>query len=230
MKHKGPILTLAAGLVLAAVLMVLNLRATDASQRNAAGDQQPDAPAATATAQPGQAEPTNAPPTKAPPTTAAAAPVTYAGRVKGGAATIAIVVKEAKAVAYLCDGNRTEAWLQGTARNGELILTGSGNARLTGSVAKGVAAGSVTASGRRFTFSVKVVKPPSGLYRATNQALDAVGGWVVFENDNGQVEQVGVMNIEGDPQPADPLDLNNSTTTVDGTTITAGPVDPSAGL
>jgi hypothetical protein len=220
MKLKGPILTLAAGLVLAVVLMVLNLRVT--GQRNAADSAPPDAAAVDTTA-------TTAPPTTKPPAKPAA-PVTYAGWVKGGGATIAIVVKEDKAVAYLCDGSRTEAWLQGTADNGELVLKGSGNASLAGTFGNGKAEGSVTASGRRFSFAVKVVKPPSGLYRATAQALDAVGGWVVFEDDEGKVEQVGMLTVGGEQQPAEPLNLDNPTTDVNGTTIPADQVDPTAGL
>jgi hypothetical protein len=199
--------------------MVLNLRVT--GQRNAADSAPQDAAATTTAAA------TTPPATKAP--AKAAAPITYAGWVNGGGATIAIVVKEGKAVAYLCDGSRTEAWLQGTAANGELVLQGSGNARLAGTFGNGKAAGSVSTAGRRFTFNVKVVKPPSGLYRATAQALNAVGGWVVFENE-GKVEQVGVLNIAGEPQPADPLNLTNNTTDVNGTTVTADQVDPTAGL
>ena len=41
--------------------------------------------------------------------------VTYAGKVGGGRASIAIAVKDGKAIAYLCDGQTAEAWLQGTA-------------------------------------------------------------------------------------------------------------------
>ena len=221
MKHKGPILTLAAGLVLAAVLMVLNLRVTADSPQNTAGEQ-PEATTGPAAEAP--------PPTTAPPTEAPAAPaVTYAGRVNGGAATIAIAVKAGKAIAYLCDGKRTEAWLQGTARNGELVLSGAGNARLTGTFGNGVAEGNVNAAGRRFTFSVKVVKPPSGIYRATANVRNAeiVAGWVVTEDGE---QQTGVMTVKGEPRPAEPLNLENNTTVVNDTTITANQVDPSAGL
>jgi serine/threonine protein kinase, bacterial len=224
MKHKGPILTLAAGLVLAAVLMVLNLRVTSGQQRDAAGEPAPEAPAATATSAPADAAPPTTPPAEAP----AAAPATYAGKVTGGAATIAIAVKGDKAVAYLCDGNRVEAWLQGSARNGELVLKGSGNARLSGTFDQKSAEGNVNAAGRRFTFAVRLVKPPSGLYRAAANVTNAeiVEGWIVLEN--GDV--TGTMTRNGVTGPGTPLKLPEATTVVDGTTITASQVDPGAGL
>jgi serine/threonine-protein kinase len=223
MKHKGPILTLAAGLVLAAVLMVLNLRATNDQQQNASGEPAVEPVATTAPAK-DQPSPT-AEPTKAP----AAQAVTYAGNVKGGAATIAIAVKDEQAIAYLCDGNRTEAWLQGSAKNGELVLSGAGNAKLTGTFGGGVAEGSVNAAGRRFTFAVKVVKPPSGLYRASANVANAriVEGWIVLENGR---RVTGGMNRGGVSGPATDLKLPEATTVVDGTTIQANQVDPSAGI
>jgi serine/threonine-protein kinase len=228
MKHKGPILTLAAGLVLAAVLMVLNLRVTN-DQNNAAANADPEAPAATSA--PATSAPADKPadkPADEPADAPAAAPATYAGKVTGGAATIAISVKGDKAIAYLCDGNRTEAWLQGSARNGELVLRGAGNARLTGTYDETSAEGNVNASGRRFTFAVRAVKPPSGLYRASANVANAqiVEGWIV--DGNGEV--TGTMTRNGVTGPGTPLKLPEATTVVDGTTITASQVDPGAGL
>ncbi|HEX6869631.1 MAG TPA: hypothetical protein VF163_00915 [Micromonosporaceae bacterium] len=216
MKHKGPIITLAAGLVVAAVLMVMNLSVTPAGDR-------PGADTADAAA---SAPTTTAPTTAATRPPAAAAQVTYAGKVDGGAATIAIAVKDGRAVAYLCDGRAAEAWLQGTADNGELDLAGAGNARLSGTFANGVATGRVTAAGRTFDFSVGVVKPPSGLYRASANVRNAkvVGGWIVV---NG--EQVGLLVVDGTARPAPPLDPTTGRITVDGTAITAAAVD-GAGL
>jgi len=220
MKHKGPIMTLLAGLAVAAVLMVLNLSVTNSG--DGIGNAANAAATATATTAPTVA-PTStlaaAVGTKAAP----AAQVTYAGRVNGGAGTIAVAVKDGKAVVYFCDGGRAEAWLQGSATNGELNLTGAGNASLTGSYGNGVAAGSVSATGKTWTFSVGTVKAPSGLYRATATVRNAkvVGGWIVLANG----EQVGVLNVAGDEEPAPPLNTATNTANVGGTVITAGPVD-----
>jgi hypothetical protein len=165
-------------------------------QNNAAANADPEAPAATSA--PATSAPADKPadkPADEPADAPAAAPATYAGKVTGGAATIAISVKGDKAIAYLCDGNRTEAWLQGSARNGELVLRGAGNARLTGTYDETSAEGNVNASGRRFTFAVRAVKPPSGLYRASANVANAqiVEGWIV--DGNGEV--TGTMTRNG---------------------------------
>jgi serine/threonine-protein kinase len=216
MKRKGPILTLAAGVVLAAVLMVLNINAT--RSKPTAADTAPSA--------------TTAPPaatTAAPaPTTAAAVvpaepPVTYAGNVGGGGATIAIAVKDGKAIAYLCDGRSAEAWLQGTAQNGALNLAGADNAGLTGTYANGVATGVVTAVGRDFSFSVGTVEPPSGLYRASANVANAqvVDGWIVLADGT----QVGTQRKGTTITSAPRLNLPAKTAVVDGVTINATMLD-----
>ena len=217
MRHKGPIITLVAGLAVAAVLMVLNLTGTnddDAALPTDAVGNAGSAPSADATTP------------SAAPTTAAPAPApagTYAGKVTGGGATIAIALKDGKAVAYLCDGRSTEAWLQGTAANGELALTGAGGATLTATYGNGRVEGDISAKGRQWAFSVGTVSKPSGLYRATANVRNAqvVGGWIVLANG----DQVGVLVVGDEIEPAPELNTSTNTVNVDGTQITANPVD-----
>jgi hypothetical protein len=215
MKRKGPIITLAAGLLLAAVLLLVDLSVT--KKRDAAN---------TAADKPVAAVVKNTPaPTTPAPTPTATQPAavgtqtTYAG--KAGAGTIAIAVKDGKAVAYLCDGHTTEAWLQGTVQNGAINLTGSKNASLTGSLANGAASGSVTAAGRQWTFTAKVVAPPSGLYRAAANVRGAqiVGGWIVLENG----QQIGMVDY-GDHEEAAPP-LTGTSANIGGTPVTAVQLD-----
>jgi serine/threonine-protein kinase len=213
MRYKGPILTLAAGLVVAAVLMVMNLNVTrDRDTRTAAAE----GPATSAPA----AEPTPAPTTEppAPP----APPATYAGKVNGGRATIAIATKEGQAIAYLCDGKSIEAWLQGTATNGELLLTGADNASLTGVFDNGKAEGTIAAEGKSWEFAVPVVEPPSGLYRATANVRNAqfVGGWIYVSG-----EVVGLGTLGGTVTPVPPPDPATGTVLVDGVPVPVNPVD-----
>jgi hypothetical protein len=226
-KRIGPLLTLAAGVVVAAVLMVLNINANHRATQPAA-----DAVAAPATisptAAPTTAAPTTAAPTTAPttaaPTTAVPAgpPVTYAGAVAGGA-SIAIAVKDGQAIAYLCDGATAEAWLQGTARNGQLSLTGSENASLTGTYGNGVAQGTVTAVGRDWSFSVGKVDAPSGLYRAATTVANAtvVGGWIVLADGT----EVGTQRKGGTVSPASRLNLTDRSALLDGVAVTAERID-----
>lgn len=149
----------------------------------------------------------------------------WAGPTGGAAATIAISVKDGVAVAYLCDGKRAEAWLQGTAVDGKLILAGAKGATLNGTFGGGKATGTVTAAGKRFTFAAPAVAKPSGLYRAVAEIRNAkvVGGWIVLPDGS----QVGVVTTDGEPAPASPLDPATGTVTVGGEQITATAVDGS---
>jgi serine/threonine-protein kinase len=220
LKRQGPILTLAAGVVLAAVLMALNLNAsrTRAADQSAAG-----AGESTTVAGAGSPAPTTSgpAPTTAPPVVEA--PTTYAGNVGGGGATIAIAVKDGKAIAYLCDGRSAEAWLQGTAQAGTLALTGAGNASLAGNYANGVATGTVTAAGREWTFSVGTVQAPSGLYRASADVANAqvVGGWIVLADGT----QVGTQRQGDQVTPAPRLNLPDRTAVLNGVTVNAIQID-----
>jgi hypothetical protein len=217
LKRKGPILTLAAGVLLAAVLMVLNLNAsrTRAADHATEGLGEPTA----ATAPGSSAAATPAPTTPA----VVEAPATYAGNVAGGGATIAIAVKDGQAIAYLCDGRSAEAWLQGSAQAGALALAGGGNAKLVGGFANGVATGTVTAAGREWTFSVGKVEAPSGLYRASADVTNAqvVGGWIVLADGT----QVGTQRQGDQVTPAPRLNLPNKTAVLNGVTVTATQID-----
>jgi len=215
MRYKGPILTLAAGLVVAAVLMVMNLNVTRNRDARAAAAEGAATSAPTATAEP-TPPPTTEPP--APP----APPATYAGKVNGGRATVAIATKEGQAIAYLCDGKSVEAWLAGTATNGELLLTGADSASLTGVFGNGKAEGTIKAEGRSWEFTVPVVEPPSGLYRAAENVRNAqfVGGWIVV---NG--EQVGLGVLGGTVTPVPPVDPAAGTVLIDGIPVSVNPVD-----
>jgi hypothetical protein len=214
MKKLAPVISLVAGLLLAAVLMVLNVNATDKRDRANNVDAALTAPATTA---PPKATTTPPPP----PATRPPGVVTYAGSVDGGQASVAIVVRNGVAVAYLCDGSRTEAWLQGPASDGALSLTGAHEASLRGTFGNGVAKGTVIAAGRKWTFTIRVVKPPSGLYRAAATVRNAqvVGNWIVV---NGK--QVGLLEVGDETEPAPLVDTATGTTTIDDTLVPVSPV------
>jgi serine/threonine-protein kinase len=215
LNRRGPILTLAAGVVLAAVLILLDLNATRARDaHDAAGNVL--APRATATTSPSPSTPpaSTAPPSPGP-------QVTYAGKVGTGNASVAIAVRDGRAVAYLCDGRTAEAWLQGTVSGGTLTMTGANNGSLTATVAGDTVTGTVTAVGRQWTFSVPTVTAPSGLYRAAAQVrgAQAVGGWIVLANG----EQVGMINF-GDHEESAPA-LQGTSANLGGTPATAVRLD-----
>jgi hypothetical protein len=219
MNRIGPVVTLIAGFVTASVLVGLSMNATaqeDAVKQDnanaAAGNQ--DKPADKPADKPQAAKPQNA---------LDKIEASYAGRVNGGDATVAIAVKKGQAVAYLCDGSEIEAWMKGTVTDGTLKLTGAKGARLDGKYSETAANGSVTAAGKQWQFTAAVAKAPSGLYRATAQVrnADIIGGWIVLQNG----QQVGVVTSDGVPAAAPPLNTSDGSATVDGQQVNADAVD-----
>jgi len=215
MKRQGPILTLLAGVMLAAVVGVLSVRANSPEQ-TATGRTPP--PVATATPRP----------TISPQLTQGAANVppraNYAGRTEGRKATIAIAIRDGGAIAYVCDGRRTEAWLLGSASDGRLALSGEGDARLTAAYGDGKATGTVWLGSKKWAFSVPAVRAPNGLYRAdaTVGGVRFRGGWIVLPDG-----QMGVTTSAGQPAPAPRLDPAGGAVTIDGTRV---PVEPVSGV
>ena len=226
MSHRGPLLTLLSGAVLAVVLLGMSTQASkptavqDAAARStAAASSEP-----TATKQTIPPKASASPSVSKPATNSRAA--TFAGRVTGGGATVAIVMKNGKAVAYVCDGKRTEAWLRGAAGGSQMTLTGSDGSRLTATYGLTKAAGTITASGVKWTFDAPVVHKPSGLWQSTTSVRNAkvTAGWIVL----GDGTQVGVATVDGEPKPAPPLDVTDGSATIDGGDVTATPADPTS--
>ena len=225
MKFKGPIITLVAGAVLAGVIYTLNVDLqSDVARNNAARRirRRPQRP------MPLRLRPLRRPRPPLPPSSAPAkkgdgsgvagklASVTYAGAVDGGAASLGLVVNNGKAIAYVCDGKTAEAWVEGPMADGIVELT-SAKGKLTGTYANNELKGTVSAGLKSWAFTIKVVKPPSGLYRsqaALRNKLDA--SWVVLPDG----VQVGVQTVDGAQSAAPPFDINAKTATVGGTAIT----------
>lgn len=181
--RRTPVITLLAGFAVAAVLLVMSSIAA----KNASKPKPPAAAPTTAAASPTPA---------APKVTA-----TWAGKVDGGGASIAIAVKDGVAVAYLCDGKVGEIWMQGTAEAGKLTLTSKDGASLTGTFGNGKAEGTITSPNANWKFTAPTAQPPSGLYRLAKlvESAKVVCGWVVLPDGT----QVGVCSEEGkDPEPA----------------------------
>ncbi|MFI5916345.1 hypothetical protein [Dactylosporangium sp. NPDC051541] len=231
MKFKAPLITLAAGLAVAGVLYGANVNLSRGlPKNNAAATQTP--PAATIAPTPA--------PTPTPSAAKSSAPaagngsglagqqgtITYAGAVDGGAASLGVVVNNGKAIAYVCDGRAAESWMDGEMANGEAQLNSAkATGTLTGTYTATQIKGTVTAGSKTWTFTIKAVAPPSGLYRSQSSLrnkLDA--SWVVYDG-----KQVGVEKRNGALQPAPPFDVNSKTAQVDGTNVTIEPTSPATG-
>ncbi len=189
MKLRGPILTLVAVALLGLVVLLVNLRA-------APGAPPPAAAGAAATTS-ASAEPA-----------AAATPfperATYTGQTQGkatGEAAVAVTVKGEKASSYVCDGKAVEAWYNGTAKDGKVELKGTGENVLTGTLNGDTITGTVSAGGKSWPFTAKLVQKPAGLYRASGGGTTT--GWI--QQPNGTV-----TGLRSDGQPAGPLDTSTA--------------------
>jgi hypothetical protein len=206
LKIRGPILTLVAVLGLAMVLVTVNTASSPADPVVAAAAAAVPAPPA-----PGPAGP---PPDPAPVSAAVDPPPAFPPKAKfvGEAATkkgpipIAITVDGGRAKAYVCDGKKVEAWLQGTAKDGAVELTGRRGARLSGTLQDDSVAGTLLLPDYpEWTFAAKATASTrAGLYRAAGAG--ATTGWIV--RDDAGRDQVGISrDAAGVTRSAPLLDL-----------------------
>jgi hypothetical protein len=213
MKKYAPLATLVAVVLLGAGLLVANMLSNPADQTTAAPA--PSAAAAAAPGEPAAAEPAPAEP---PPAEPAVVEKAYTGRSAGNEVTVAIAVKNGKAVAYACDGKKIEAWLEGTLTGDSLSLSGK-TSSITATLDDKASFGTVTVDGKEWPFSAKGVASPAGLYegRGNVDGVAARVGWIVQED--GSV--TGVENAGGSPKPAAALDPTNLGATMsDGSPVT----------
>ncbi|MER6799342.1 hypothetical protein, partial [Amycolatopsis mediterranei] len=225
MKHPGPLFTLLAGVLLAGGISVADLATGTGAPPVAGAASAVGAASTPATAPPAT---TTAPPaTSEPPKPEVPARADYAGKVTGGGASIAVSARDGHAIAYLCDGKKLEAWLQGVTVGGKLDLQGAPDAGLTGSFDTTSATGTVTAAGKTYRFTVPTAKKPAGLYRAAPKVKGKAAkvGWIVQPDGS----QVGILTTDEGPAAAPPLDPAAATATVDGTSLTAEAISGLAG-
>ena len=187
----------------------------------------PDSPSVLAQP-PGQGEPPADAPPADPPAAPDAAPAVdeaaYAGRSAGNEVTVAIAVKDGRAVGYVCDGKKIEAWLEGTLTGSQLRLEGADGAALTADLTEAATLGTVTVAGKERPFAAEDVASPSGLYegRADVRGVATRIGWIV----DGEGEVTGVATARGDRRPAPALDPADPTSaTIDGVPVTVTPLD-----
>lgn len=95
-----------------------------------------------------------APPAAEEPAEARLADATYAGRTADRRMTVAIAVKDGRAVAYVCDGGKVEVWLSGSAADGGVALENkAGTSTMVGTLAGDELSGTVTLNGVDLEYS-----------------------------------------------------------------------------
>ncbi|HKQ43572.1 MAG TPA: hypothetical protein VJT79_13860 [Pseudonocardia sp.] len=211
MRRFAPLLTLLAVAVLGGALLTLNVVNSPA---NSTGT-----PSAAAPSQPAVAA---APPaTSAPPATAAVVEEkAYAGRSAGNEVTVAIAVKDGRAVGYVCDGKKIEAWLEGTLSGSDLALKSKdGKSTIAATADDKQSFGTVAVSGKEWPFAAKAASSPAGLYEGRAQVRGVLNriGWIQLQDGS----QTGVWNRGADKVAAPVLDpARPDAVVVDGVPVT----------
>lgn len=228
MKRFAPLLTLLAVAVLGGALFLLNVsgdpanqsadNAANASAADPSGNPAaPPAPGAT-TINLGDlaAQPPGEPP--------AVKEKVYAGRSAGDEVTVAIAVKDGRAIAYVCDGKKIESWLEGTVSGDTVSLKNKdGSVTVTGTINDKASFGEITVGSSSYQYAAEGVEGSAGLYEGRADVRGVLNrvGWIV--ENNGR--QTGGLRIDGEPEPrpAPLLDPGNP----DGVQIDGEPVDVS---
>ncbi|WP_329246865.1 hypothetical protein OG223_13050 [Streptomyces sp. NBC_01478] len=224
MKRPGPLLTLLAGLVLGLFMLTLNVTSGTKTASSSSSVAAPSAsPKKSANPSPTRK------PTVTPSPTPSKSPVpnaSYAGRTDDDTASVAVSIRDGKAVAYFCDGRYKEAWLRGPVKDdGTMKLTAPNGAVLDGRLQQGKKIlGTVKDEGRNYAFTADKAVKPSGLWRATAKVRGAKieGGWIVLPNGR----QTGIVTRDGEAASAPRIDPETGAVTVDGQQLTAQPVTP----
>jgi serine/threonine-protein kinase len=183
-----------------ALLGTLSLSSGTGTPASAAAS--PPAPASTAPAPAAPLGPTSAAPAPNGPVLTEAV---FTGRSSDNGLTVAVGMKDGRAVGYLCDGESVEAWLEGTVSGDRLTLQGRTPAsKVTATVDQRSLLGTVTAEGVARPFSAQIATGAAGLYesRRTIEGISTRIGWIILPDGS----QVGIRK-EGDARtPAPPLD------------------------
>lgn len=222
MKHRSPLLTLAAVAVAFAIMFTVNMLASPPGS-SSTGTPTPAAPA-TASASPGSQETETAAASPSPSATESAEDskfpqkVVYAGRAEDGAGAIAVAVLGTQAAAYFCDGRSVESWFRGAVTGSDISLKSKDGATLQASLDGDHLKGSLRIKNERVRFEINEAKKPAGLYRARGSQTTI--GWIVLEDGS----EVGLQTTGQDSTPAPELDPENPQVTVDGQELDAAPV------
>ncbi|XVQ12778.1 hypothetical protein ACQP1W_09540 [Spirillospora sp. CA-255316] len=183
-----------------------------------------------ATGRPAGAPPPTPPPRPVLPSPSGVPPAgpatTYAARAKDSRAVVALTVRNGAAIAFVCDGERLEAWLRGRIYpEAGLVRLQGPDGLVTGSVQGDSVVGAVSLDEEEpFAFRAPAVKAPSGLYRANSTVRGSrlVGGWIVLPGG----DQVGTITLGRATRAAPDLNPAAGAVTVDGVRVQVAPADP----
>jgi len=225
-KHRSPLVTLAAVAVAFIIAFTANMLVSPPGGSAA----EPAAPsAAPASSEPAQ-QTTSAAATPSASTSESTEDrtfpnkVVYAGRTDDKSGAIAVAVLGDQAAAYFCDGRSIESWLRGTVQGTEIALKSKDGttlqARLDGDHLKGT----VKIKNNRLKFEIDEAKKPAGLYRARGSKTTI--GWIVLKDGS----QVGIQTAGSDSTAAPELNPDSPQVNANGESLEAKPINGDEGL
>jgi hypothetical protein len=183
MKHRSPLVTLAAVALAFAIMFTVNI-VSGPPGSGTSGAASPSAAAPTAAGSP-SLQPTE---TAAETPTASASEtaedstfpeqVVYAGRAEDSQGAVAVAVLGGQAAAYFCDGRNVEAWFSGTTEGGNISLKSKSGATLDAQLDGHEIKGTVQIENETVEFEIDEAKQPAGLYRARGSKTTI--GWIVL--------------------------------------------------
>jgi hypothetical protein len=221
-KHRSPLITLAAVALAFAIMFIVNMTASPPGNSSTGTASPPAAPATAAAGSPSPTESAAASPS--PEDSKFPEKIVYAGRAEDNAGAIALAVLGDQAAAYFCDGRNVESWFRGSVMEDEISAESKDGATLEAKLDGNHIKGTAEIKSEKLKFEINEAKKPAGLYRA--RGSKTIIGWIVLEDGS----QAGVQTTGADSAAAPELDPGSPQVTVDGESLTAAPVDGDEGL
>jgi hypothetical protein len=223
-KHRSPLVTLAAVALAFAIMFTVNILSgpPGSSSTGTAGPAAAPTTAAATTASPQLTQTPGTPSASASETAEDSEfpqKVVYAGRTDDGPAAIAVAMLGNQVAAYVCDGRNLESWFRGRVEGGRISLKSKSGATLQAELDGDHLKGTVQIKNDTQKFEINEANKPAGLYRARGSKTTI--GWIVLEDGS----QVGVQTTGTDSSAAPQLDPENTQVTVDGENLDAAPVN-----
>jgi serine/threonine-protein kinase len=149
----------------------------------------------------------------------------FAGRNSDNSYTVAVGVKDGRAVGYVCNGSTDDLWLEGTVSGSRITLKNKADQVVVTADVRDQRSvfGTVLAGGVSRSFSADVVLDRAELlqYVKSENGLAEHIGWIVLASG----EQAGIRNKNGVRSPAPIIDPATRQVTDGGVTVPAQPLD-----
>jgi hypothetical protein len=221
MKHRSPLVTLAAVAVAFIIMFTVNMLVSPPGGSSAEPVGASTAPASSAPAQ----ETTRAvatPSASASESTEDRAfpnKVVYAGRTDNKSGAVAVAVFGDQAAAYFCDGRSIESWLRGAVQGADIALKSKDGSTLQASLDGDHLKGTLKIKNGRLKFEINQAKKPAGLYRARDSKTTI--GWIVLEDGS----EVGIQTAGAESTAAPELNPESPQVTANGESLDAKPIN-----